>query len=60
MNQQTMEWIVSALADLQKRVAHIEARAMSENIKPHETLRQLGMIMDTFNPEGDGSWPLRS
>ena len=38
----------------------LEGRAMNENIKPHEVVRQIVNILTDFHPKGDASWPLRS
>ena len=55
-----MTRLVAAIEDLGMRNAHIEMRAMLDNMKPHEFVRQLVRICDEFSVDGDGSWPLRS
>ena len=42
------------------KLSHIEARTMSENLKPHEFVRLTMRVHDEFTPESDGSWALRS
>ena len=55
-----MNRLGETLESLSYRTAHVEARAMNENIKPHEVVRQIVKILTDFNPDGDGTWPLRS
>ena len=55
-----MNRLNETIDSLSYRTAHLEARAMSENIKPHEFVRQIVKILTDFNPDGDGTWPLRS
>ena len=52
--------VALAVEDMQLRNRHMEMRLMNDNMKPHELVRQLVRILDEFNVEGDGSWPLRS
>ena len=52
--------VVTAIEDLNYRNAHIEMRAMNDNMKPHEFVRKLITICFEFSVDGDGSWPLRS
>ena len=33
---------------------------MHENMKPHEVVRQICDVFSSFQPDGDGSWPLRT
>ena len=42
------------------KLSHIEARTMGKNFKPHELIRQFQLCHSNFNPESDGSWPLRT
>ena len=58
--EEQMQRLLQAIEDLGFRNAHIEMRAMNDNIKPHEFVRQLIRICDEFDVNGDGSWPLRS
>ena len=39
---------------------HIEMRCMRLNIMPHEVVRHLMSILQTFDENGDPHWPLRS
>ena len=36
-----------------------ERRLMSDNIKPHELIRMIMIVLDEFEPSGDVYWPLR-
>ena len=45
---------------MEMRLTHIERRAMNDNMKPHELVRQLMTVFWEFDPSGDASWPLRS
>ena len=47
-------------AQAASKLSHIEARTMGKNYKPHELIRQFQLVHANFNPESDGSWPLRS
>ena len=47
-------------ANIEYRLGFIERRAMNDNIKPHEAVRQLMQVLDDFQVSGDVTWPLRS
>ena len=46
--------------DVHKVMAHAEKRHMSNNILPHETIRQIMSILHSFDAWGDVTWPMRS
>ena len=48
------------LERLAEKVTFIEKRTMNENMKPHEAVRQIQLILDSFDVRGDTTWPLRS
>ena len=48
------------LERLGEKVTFIEKRTMNENMKPHEAVRQIQLILDSFDVRGDTTWPLRS
>ena len=45
---------------MHKVMANAERRHMSNNILPHEVIRQIQIILDSFDFWGDITWPLRS
>ena len=54
-----MKRIMEAVEGVQGRQAHIEMRAMKENMLPHEALRQYDTALHAFETTSDPSWPLR-
>ena len=54
-----MKRIIEAVEGVQGRQAHIEKRAMNENMLPHEALRMFDKALNDFNTTSDPSWPLR-
>ena len=54
-----MKRIMEAVEGVQGRQAHIEMRAMKENMLPHEALRMFDNVLHEYSPPGDVSWPLR-
>ena len=54
-----MKRIIEAVEGVQGRQAHIEMRAMKENMLPHEALRQYDTALHAFETTSDPSWPLR-
>ena len=60
MSTSRIEEIGASVEDIKMRLRFIERRAMSDNIKPHEALRLIMTVMEEFDPNSDGSWPLRS
>ena len=44
---------------LRQKLTFIEHRSMNDNMKPHEAVRQIMQVFDTFRPVGDAQWPLR-
>ena len=47
------------MKDVLKVMANAERRHMSNNILPHETIRQIQSILDSFKTWGDVKWPMR-
>ena len=45
--------LVNVMADLEIKLSRLEKRAMSENMKPNELVRQFQSALDTFDTEGD-------
>ena len=41
-------------------MAFLEYRHMMGNLKPHEAVRRLHEMFDTFKPSGDPAWPMRT
>ena len=54
-----MKRIIEAVEGVQGRQAHIEMRAMKENMLPHEALRQYDTVLHKFETTWNPSWPLR-
>ena len=54
-----MKRIIEAVEGVQGRQAHIEKRAMNENMLPHEALRMFDKALHEFQTGSDASWPLR-
>ena len=54
-----MKRIIEAVEGVQGRQAHIEKRAMNENMLPHEALRMFDTALHAFQTTSDPSWPLR-
>ena len=54
-----MKRIMEAVEGVQGRQAHIEKRAMNENMLPHEALRMFDTTLHAFQTTSDASWPLR-
>ena len=48
------------LERLAEKLSFIEKRSMNDNMKPHEAVRQIQLILDSFDVRGDSTWPLRS
>ena len=42
------------------KISFIERRALNDNMRPHELVRQISEVFHSFKPSGDGSWPLRT
>ena len=49
---------VNVMADLEIKLNRLEKRAMSENMKPNELVRQFQSALDTFDTEGDPIWSM--
>ena len=47
------------MAHIQENLTHIERRAMNDNMKPAELVRQVGQVFVNYRPGGDPSWPMR-
>ena len=47
------------MANLEAKLTYLERRAMNDNMKPHELVRQIQVVLDTFDTEGDPRWPMR-
>ena len=52
--------MLSTMSTLDEQMAYIEFRAMSENMKPFELVRQLIETLDSYDPQGDATWPMRT
>ena len=48
------------MSQIEEKLTHIERRAMNDNMKPAELVRQIGIVLDTYNPEGDPAWLMRT
>ena len=55
-----LDLLVEIAKELRKVMGHAERRHMSNNILPHETIRQIQIILDSFTIWGDVTWPMRS
>ena len=55
----TMDSLERTLEFLRTKLSFIERRSMNENMKPHEAVRQVMEILNSFQPEMDCQWPLR-
>ena len=58
--QSILEAMQTFLEGVLGKLSFIERRSMNENMKPHEAMRQIMNVFDSFDPEGDATWPLRS
>ena len=54
-----MKRIMEAVEGVQGRQAHIEKRAMNENMLPHAALRMFDNALHEFHPGSEPSWPMR-
>ena len=48
-----------ALLRAETKLAFNERRLMSDNMKPHEAVRQVCALSDEYAVSGDADWPLR-
>ena len=55
-----LDEMTEIMKNILKVLGHAERRHMSNNILPHETIRQIQIILDSFTIWGDCTWPLRS
>ena len=45
---------------MEQKLTFIERRAMNDNMKPHELVRQLIETINSYEPKGDCTWPMRT
>ena len=51
--------LLNTMTQMQEKLTHIERRAMNDNMKPAELVRQVGQVIVNYRPEKDQSWPMR-
>ena len=49
-----------SMACMEQKLTFIERRAMNDNMKPHELVRQLIETINSYEPKGDCTWPMRT
>ena len=51
---------LTTMSQLDEKLTYIERRAMNDNMKPAELVRQIGIVLDTYMPRGDPCWLMRT
>jgi len=51
-----IEWMSGEMSGMSARLAFIERRAMSANIRLHELVRQMMSLVESYDPQADATW----
>ena len=51
-----IEWMSGEMSGMSARLAFIERRAMSANIRLHEVVRQMMSLISSYDPQADATW----